>query len=374
MKHLFLIIIGCIFLFFTSCNENELIAENQEIKNEKLNSKRRIDNCFRKIKTLVIDDWGQFGHGFTFKKYFVKDWTGDGIADIMALKNDGKMYFYEGYSKSTSHLAVNKPNTTEDVGRFNFKYKVHSGILVGTGWNNFKEFYPADWTGDGLTDLMAFRNNNIMYLFRWNGRSFNKGKPISSPSAGTLWNANDKRVLVNLGGNKADLIEIGEFPGDSDFMRKLVWNGSSFTSIHFTFGYDIKDDHYPFDFNHDGITDLIIRKPDGKLYYKKNLSGSSKYIGHGWNNFKKLLPGNNWSFCTPLSSFTGIKSNGDMYSYLWNKQTESFYPGKKVGSGWNNFSDIFVADISKDVFYRDDFIALKKNGTIRAYGTVLELE
>lgn len=366
-----------------SCSTDEPFNDdvNADLESENLELEKRgfQEDCLRKIETLVIDHLGQVGHGFNFKEYFVEDWTGDGILDILGLTNDGRMIFYKG-NVYNDGISPNPPNTTEDPGRTDWKYSLISGVQVGSGWDNFTEFYPADWTGNGITDMMAYRNNNVMFLYKWTGSSFMPGITVGGPSPGVLWKSENKRMVVHLNSdNRADLIEITDVFGEG-YLSRLAWNGSYFSSFGFAPGYDIDYDYYPFDFNHDKVTDLMIRKPDGTLHYRNGIDGtgsgysSEKQVGNGWNVFMDIYPGNHWSFCTTISSLTGRRLDGDLYSYVWNPTSESFAPGHLVGTGWDNFTHIFTGDITSDIFYRHDFIGRRYDGKLHAYGTVLDLE
>lgn len=338
------------------------------------------DDCFRRIKTLQIDHLNQAGHGFSFKEYFVEDWTGDGIVDIMGLKEDGRMFFYKGRAVDEGILGTNPPNTTDDPGRNDWKYRLHPGVQVGNGWNNFKEFYPGDWNGDGILDMMAMRSNNRMFKYIWSGSSFSPGVDVGGPGTGQIWYESSILYSVHLNTDgRSDLIEMYDISGNG-YMRRLVWNGTNFNASGSAPGYDLPNDYYPFDYNHDGITDLMVRKPGGNMYYRNGIPGSGsgysseKYVGHGWNGFTDIYPGNNWSICFPISSLTGRKANGDLYSYLWADEAEIFNPGKKVGNGWNSMSHIFTGDITGDIYHRDDYLGIRFDGKLHAYGTVLNME
>ena len=50
---------------------------------------------------------------------------------------------------------------------------------------------------------------------------------------------------------------------------------------------------------------------------------------------------------------------------LWNKRTESFNSGKKVGSGWNSFSNVFVADMFYRFKKRRNYQSLRNSVGIR---------
>jgi hypothetical protein len=77
------------------------------------------------------------------------DFTGDGKADVHAVKTTGELYLYRG----------------NGAGGF-----AGAGVKIGAGWGGFaKVFSPGDFTGDGKADVLAIKTTGELYLYRGNG-------------------------------------------------------------------------------------------------------------------------------------------------------------------------------------------------------------
>lgn len=379
------ILFALLLLLTFGCGKRTTIVPEEISEQEDLrpsSDKKGITYCGKPIKNFLIKYTNQVGYGFSFQDYFVQDWTGDGILDVMGRKPDGRMFFYRGYAHNNG-ISSTPGNVTNDLGVGQWSYKLANGVQVGNGWN-FSEYHPGDWNGDGKCDMMAFLPNGngtgTMYLYIWNGTNF-LSPTTHSPGAGQIWNQNRKRMVVDINGDgRSDLIEVFTI-GQSGYLRRLSWNGTFFNPYGQYPGFDFGDEYLPFDMSQENITDLVIRKADGTLHYRKGLgaagggSGYSapKQIGNGWNTFQDLYPGYNWSLCAKISSITGRKSNGDFYTYIWNLNSESLQPGRKVGTGWG-FDHIFVGDLIPDIWNRHDYLGINPNGTMHAYETILEVQ
>ncbi len=80
------------------------------------------------------------------------DFTGDGHPDVIGRNSAGKLLLYRG-NGSGGWLS----------GR---------GQQIGTGWQAFVEIESSgDFDGDGNTDILAYRTNGVLCLYRGNGAS-----------------------------------------------------------------------------------------------------------------------------------------------------------------------------------------------------------
>lgn len=309
--------------------------------------------------------------GLSYTHYWVKDWNGDGVADMMTKNSSGQLWFFQGYAQSFNPpYAV--PNKTTDVGVW--KYDVYPGVQVGNGWNGFIEFHPADWNGDGKCDMMAF-NSSTLYVYYFNGSNFYSSSTIT-PGAGQIWYGSRKRIALDTeGGSNSDTLEVFNI-GSTGYARVLRKYNTYFTPTSSMSGFDVNDDYFVHDFSGDGLPDLMIRKSNGNLYYRERISGgtftAAQQVGNGWNTFTNIYAGNHWNLCDNRPSLTGRKSNGDFITYVWSTDSHSFSQGVQVGNGWD-FEYVFPANLLPDMWYRDDFLGLKSDGTLHAYHTLLSV-
>ncbi|MFD9633137.1 FG-GAP-like repeat-containing protein [Streptomyces violascens] len=79
------------------------------------------------------------------------DFDGDGIADLMAVWSDGTLHFYKG--KGDGQFADGK---AVSVG--------------GSTWGSIKHMTAGDYTGDGIADLMAIWGDGTLHVYRGDGR------------------------------------------------------------------------------------------------------------------------------------------------------------------------------------------------------------
>ena len=94
------------------------------------------------------------------------DWNNDGKPDVLARNTAGALFFYEG----TGTTAVLKP-----------------GKQVGRSWQSFKSILgTGDFNSDGLDDLIAQKTNGELLLYRGTGNGLN---PLAGSPAviGTSW-------------------------------------------------------------------------------------------------------------------------------------------------------------------------------------------
>ena len=86
--------------------------------------------------------------GFT-RLFSPGDFSGDGRADVLAVKASGDLFLYRG----------------NGLGGFS-----GSGSKIGSGWSGFtKVFSPGDFSGDGRADVLAVKASGDLFLYRGNG-------------------------------------------------------------------------------------------------------------------------------------------------------------------------------------------------------------
>ncbi|WP_163508774.1 FG-GAP-like repeat-containing protein [Fodinicola acaciae] len=231
--------------------------------------------------------------------------TGDNFTDLLGVKSDGTMLLYP------DNILIND---------------VPYGVVkeIGHGWQDMKRLVPADVTGDGYTDLVAFQTDGTMLLYA-NSYVANDGIPYSGHSEiGHGWNAFD-RVL----------------------------------------GADV---------NGDGYTDLLALTPDGVMTmyvnnYKANHAApysSHLEIGHGWNSYSRIIAADVTG--DGYTDLLGVTSTGDMSLYANNFRGNSAVPYSahiEIGHGWNAYSRIVAADANGDGY--TDLLGIRSTGEMELY-------
>jgi len=207
------------------------------------------------------------------------DWNGDGRVDIMLyLASTGHNRFYRNATQTNGNAVFNLESSQNLIPQ----------ATISTSGDKM-DLIPADWDNDGLTDLLWInRNTNAPQsnrFFRNTGNGVNLS--FSSPI-----------VLQNMSLQGGTNISLGDWNGDglTDLMWYDIGNGATKWWVNkgnFTFNTEtativqsyLDGDNlqlYPFDFNGDGASDLLIyNKPNGTNRWLLNdgkLNFSTNYL------------------------------------------------------------------------------------------------
>lgn len=247
------------------------------------------------------------------------DWSGDGLADIVAPTADGRLWMYRGDgaggfagartqvgqgwggldqirmvgnwdgAPGTDIIARNPSTGALVLYSGNGAGGFGQSRTIGSGWQIFSHiFSPGDWDGDGHPDLLAtVRSDGTLRLYRGNG------------TGGFL----GMRVIGSGWGGMDSLMTTGDFDGDlaPDFLARNTANGQ-----------------------------LAL--------YRSNGSGgfaTTRVVGTGWGGFTALLGTGDWSG-DGHSDVLARLSDGTLRMYRGNGAGGWISPYPTIGSGWNS--------------------------------------
>ncbi|MGW4851649.1 trypsin-like serine protease [Streptomyces sp. NPDC004288] len=195
------------------------------------------------------------GQSWLTIKHLVKgDFTNDGIADLMAVWQDGTLHHYRGKGDGT----------VSDQVRIE---------LGGTTWGTVKQITAGDFTGDGIADLMAVWPDGTLHLYRGKGDgTVDAQTPIAL--GGNTWGTLKQLTAADYNGDGvADLMAVwdtgtlhfyqGRGDGTLNAQVPVSTGLATWTSVLQLVGGD---------YNGDGRADLLAIWEDGSLH---------SYIGKG---------------------------------------------------------------------------------------------
>lgn len=211
-----------------------------------------------------------------------EDLNGDKVADLLARKPDGSLWFYAGNS-----------NGAYGAGRKIGEY----------GWEVFNTLVSVrDFNGDGKNDLIARKPDGTLWLYPGTGRVDATSSGFSAPKRIGDYGWDVFTTLTGTGDFNAD--------GKNDLLARKadgslwLYRGTgtvSGSNVGYTgalkigeYGWEVFDQLFGAgDLNADGRNDLIARKFDGTLWmYPGDGSGklsTPRRIGTGWDVFDTIL-------------------------------------------------------------------------------------
>ncbi|MFB7648070.1 FG-GAP-like repeat-containing protein [Streptomyces sp. NPDC056085] len=94
------------------------------------------------------------------------DFNGDGIADLMAVWSDGTLHYYKGTGDGQIANGTTVP-------------------LGGNNWDTVRQMTGGDFNGDGIADLMAVWTDGTLHLYKGDGKGSITG--ATTMWGGTTW-------------------------------------------------------------------------------------------------------------------------------------------------------------------------------------------
>ncbi len=230
--------------------------------------------------TEIGDGWD------AFVQVLAADVSGDGAADLLAIRSDGTLWYYANNASSNGYL---RPFT--------------GGSQIGTGWDAFRLVTAADVSGDGAADLLAIDRDGVLWYYP-NNSSTNSGHvPFTTGSQiGSGWGNFDRLLAADVSGDgNADLLgvtvdgNLWYYPNDSSTNPgHLPFASGSVIGT----GWDAFSQLVAADVSGDGSADLLGVTGEGTLSYYPNNSRSNpggvpfidgSQIGDGWGGFNLVF-------------------------------------------------------------------------------------
>ena len=263
----------------------------------------------------------------------VRDFDGDLKSDILVSDTNGQLLLYRG--NGAGYFRPGQP-------------------VIGTGWNNANLlFSPGDLDGDGNMDVIRRENNNSeLKLYRGNGVGYwlNGNRPETVGTSMSGYNMFFSPGDFN-GDGKADMFARRASTGEMMMFRgngSGYWqNGGSPDVVAVGWGmYTMM--WSPGDFNRDGNADVMGRRANGEVYLYfgngagKWLNGSNPaLVATGWNMYDVIFSPGDFNG-DGRSDVVGRKPNGDLMLYHGDG-AQYWLNGNspvRIGTRWTNFTKV----------------------------------
>ncbi|WP_433537515.1 FG-GAP-like repeat-containing protein [Micromonospora sp. CA-249363] len=175
-------------------------------------------------------------------------------------------------------------------------------VRVGTGWNQFNAIFSGDFNQDGISDVVARRpSDGSLVVYPGTGSLVTDGVVRTSTRIGIMWNSFDAFTAGDFNQDgKSDIVArrpsegiLWLYPGTGS----LTADGVVGTSIAMGHGWNIMDALTTGDFNRDGKSDIVGRKttdrtlwvyPGTGSFTTNRVLSSPTRIGVSWGSFDRI--------------------------------------------------------------------------------------
>lgn len=290
--------------------------------------------------------WSSGGWNAYNKLVAAGDLTGDGRPDLLARAHDGTLYLYPGNGRAGADTPY------EDR------------IQIGTGWAKFDQITAgADFSGDGIADIMATLPNGELYIY--NGTGSVNSPLYGGEHIGNGWKTyNQISTLVD---NGTSYVFGRDLSGQA-----YLYQGLGAGRLGDRFGFGNNWNYQALIVGQGGIPahgkgDLWGRTSDGSLF---------GYAGLNNGNFtdREQLAG---AGAFPVNeigiSLASSVNTSSFPSMLWTYDGNLYQEGDHIGGGWGVYKSLVgVGDLNNDGY--GDLLALDGSNVLWFYeskGTVV---
>jgi hypothetical protein len=256
-------------------------------------------------------------------------------------------------------------------------------VRIGTsGWNGFRTIVLGDVDGDGRADLVATAPDGTLWLYPNSGRTTLPYAYQQRALIGTGWQAFHSTAMGDLDHDGlGDLVvrkpdgSLWAYYGDgTDPVRAPIRVGTS--------GWQGFDSYAIDDIDGDGAEDLIVRRTDDGALFVYPDSGvptapyvyqARRQVGTGYNVFDVILVGDVDG--DGLADLVARKPSGVLYLYLNSGRAANPYPGGEriqIGTGFSRYPRLLLADVNGDGLA--DLIGFATDGTATVYPNSRDVE
>ena len=297
---------------------------------------------------------GNFGWDAFTSILGVRDFDGDGKADLLTRTADGSLYLYSGQGNG----------------------QTGSGRKIDFGWEVFDQLTAIqDFDGNGTSDLVGRKPDGTLWFYANSGNT----TLINPQQIGTGWGIYDQIVGTGDGNGDGLADFVGTQPdGSIYFYAGTAMRDQGYQSPQKigNFGWDAFDMLVGTkDFNGDGRADLLARMRDGSLWFYPGTGtgayGAARKIGNfGWDGFDALVAVGDFNG-DGKNDLVARKPDGSLWLYAGTGRVDAgsngYLPAVQIGMfGWDAFNTIMgTGDLDRDG--KNDLLARGKDGSLWLY-------